>query len=123
MNTYPDDSNFDSVDINEDDSDFDDVEMDFPTHPPRHRFIIDLLLSHTFRIPKQVTKVRIYRDRNMFAVCPRSDNSMEYEYQLYCGWCGQCLDWSKLDEADEEFIGWNGVEPEDDDEENGNRNY
>ena len=69
----------------------DEIELDFPIRP-HHRFIIDLLLSCTFRAPKPVTKVRIHRDRNMYAVCPRCDNSMEYEYQLYCNCCGQHLE-------------------------------
>ena len=32
---------------------------------------------------------------------------------FYCGNCGQSLDWSKLDDAEEEFIGWDGVEDDD----------
>lgn len=36
-----------------------------------------------------------------------------YEYQTYCGNCGQSLDWSELDDAEEEFIGWSGVEDDD----------
>ena len=67
-----------------------------------------LVLAFTYRIPKSVTKVRIHRDRNCFAVCPRCNNSIEYEYQLYCGCCGQHLEWSLLDEAEEEYIGWDG---------------
>ncbi|OKZ67874.1 MAG: hypothetical protein BHV93_15205 [Clostridiales bacterium 52_15] len=78
---------------------------------------------HTFRIPKPVTKVRIYRDRNMYAVCPRCDNAMEYEYQLYCNHCGQHLEWSKYDEAEEEYIGWNSTEDDEDDEEDGDSDY
>jgi len=36
-----------------------------------------------------------------------------YEYQSYCGNCGQSLDWSKLDDAEEEFIGWDDVGDDD----------
>ena len=54
--------------------------------------ILDLLLSPTYRLPRTVTTVQIYEDRNCFSVCP------------------QYLDWSKLDGAEEEFIGWDGVE-------------
>ena len=102
----------------------DEIELDFPIRP-HHRFIIDLLLSYTFRAPKPVTKVRIHRDRNLYAVCPRCDNSMEYEYQLYCNCCGQHLEQSKPDEVEEEIIGWNGIEPEDDeiDEEDSDSDY
>lgn len=108
---------------NDDFSDFDECDMDSPICPPRHRFIIDLLLAHTYRIPKSVIKVRIYKDKNSFAVCPRCDNSMEYEYQLYCGCCGQHLEWSKFDEAEEEFIGWNGIEPTDNEDEENDSDY
>ena len=120
MNTDANKSDADNSDIDlfdEDDCIEDDIEMDLPIRL-RHRFIIDLLLAHTFRIPKPVTKVRVFSDRNMYAVCPRCNISMEYEYQLYCNRCGQHLEWSKYDEAEEEFIGWNGAQ--DDDEEDNN---
>lgn len=109
-----DDSHLENHDTDDSDSGWDEIELGDSVLTRRHRFITDLLLSHTFRMPKRVTKVRIYRDRNMFAVCPRCSTSMEYEYQLYCNCCGQCLDWSKYDEAEEEFIGWNGTEPKED---------
>ena len=76
--------------------------------------ILDLLLSPTYRLPKTVTAVRIYRDENIFSVCPRCDVCIEREYQGYCHRCGQYLDWSKLEEAEEIFIGWSGVEDDDD---------
>lgn len=119
MNTDTNKSAADNSDIDlfdEDDCIEDEIELDCPIHPTRHRSIIDLLLAHTFRIPKPVTKVRIFSDRNLYAVCPRCNISMEYEYQLYCNRCGQHLEWSKYDEAEEEFIGWNGTETEDDEE-------
>ena len=66
--------------------------------------------SIKYRMPMCVTKVRIYKDENTFAVCPRCNASVEYEYQRYCSNCGQCLEWSKLDEAEEELIGWDETE-------------
>lgn len=75
--------------------------------------IFDLLVSPTYRLPRTVTTVRIYADRNCFSVCPRCRKVVECEYQSYCGNCGQYLDWSKLDDAKEEFIGWDGVEDDD----------
>ena len=71
------------------------------------------MLSPTYRLPMTVNIVRIYKDRNCFTVCPRCKKVIEYEYQSYCGNCGQYLDWSKLDDATEEFIGWDGVEEDD----------
>lgn len=75
--------------------------------------ILDLLLSPTYRLPRTVTTVRIYANLNCFSVCPRCKKVIEYEYQSYCSNCGQYLDWSKLNDAEEEFIGWGGVEDDD----------
>ena len=62
----------------EDESDFDDEEwMDHPTKPSLSHVILDLLLSPTYRLPKTVTAVRIYRDGNIFSVCPRCDVCIE----------------------------------------------
>ena len=98
----------------EDDSDFDDEEwMDHPTKPSLAHVIFDLLLSPTYRLPKTVMAVRIYRDKNIFSVCPRCDVCIEREYQGYCHRCGQHLDWSRLEDAEEIFIGWSGVEDDD----------
>lgn len=97
--------------LQKDSSDFDDEEwMDYPTKPTLAHVILDLLLSPTYRLPKTVTAVRIYRDENIFSVCPRCDVCIEREYQGYCHRCGQYLDWSKLEEAEEIFIGWSGFE-------------
>ena len=103
-----------NVNLQEDSSDFDDKEwMDYPTKPTLAHVILDLLLSPTYRLPKTVTAVRIYRDENVFSVCPRCDVCIEREYQGYCHRCGQYLDWSKLEEAEEIFIGWSGFEDDD----------
>ena len=98
----------------EDESDFDDEEwMDSPTKPSLAHVILDLLLSPTYRLPKTVTAVRIYRDENIFSVCPRCDVCIAREYQGYYHRCGQYLDWSKLEEAEEIFIGWSSFEDDD----------
>lgn len=76
--------------------------------------VAPLMLSPTYRLPKTVTAVRIYRDESIFSVCPRCDVCIEREYQGYCHQCGQYLDWSKLEDAEEIFIGWSGVEDDDD---------
>lgn len=100
--------------LQETDSDFDIEEwMDYPTRPTLPHIVLDLLLSLTYRLPRTVTAVRIYRDENIFYVCPRCDICIEQEYQRYCHQCGQYLDWSKLEDAEEEFIGWDGVEDDD----------
>ena len=102
------------ADPQEDDLDFDDEEwMDYPAKPTLAHIILDLLLSPTYRLPRTVTAVRIYRDENIFSVCPRCEVCIEREYQGYCHRCGRQLDCSKLDDAEEIFIGWDGVEDDD----------
>lgn len=91
----------------------DDIWEDIPQKRSLANTILDLLLSPTYRLPRTVTTVRIYADRNCFSVCPRCKKVIEYEYQSYCGNCGHYLDWSKLDDAEEEFIGWHGLEDDD----------
>lgn len=98
----------------EDDSNLEDEEwMDYPVKPTLAHVILDLLLSPTYRLPKTVSAVRIYRDENIFSVCPRCDVCIEREYQGYCHRCGQHLDWSRLEDAEEIFIGWSGVKDDD----------
>ena len=102
------------ADPQEDDLDFEDEEwMDYPVKPTLAHVILDLLLSPTYRLPRTVTAVRIYRDENIFSVCPRCDVCIEREYQGYCHRCGQHLDWSKLEDAEEIFMEWGGVEDDD----------
>ena len=72
--------------------------------------ILDLLLSPTYQSSRTVSAIRIYRVRNCFPIFPRCKMVIKYEYQSYCGNCGQYLDWSKLEDAEEIFIGWSGVE-------------
>ena len=91
----------------------DDIWEDTPEKRSLVHSILDLLLSPTYRLPRTVNTVRIYEYRNCFSVCPRCKKVIEYEYQSYCGSCGQYLNWSKLDDAEEEFIGWDGVEDDD----------
>ena len=104
------------ADPQEADLDFEDEEwMDYPAKPTLAHIVLDLLLSPTYRLPRTrtVTAVRIYRDKNIFSVCPRCDVCIEREYQGYCHRCGQYLDWSNLEEAEEIFIGWSGFEDDD----------
>ena len=57
------------ADPQEDDLDFEDEEwMDYPVKPTLAHVILDLLLSPTYRLPRTVTAVRIYRDENIFSV-------------------------------------------------------
>ena len=57
-----------------------DIWEDIPEKRPLAHTILDLLLSPTYRLPRTVTIVRIYKDRNCFSVCPRCKKVIEYEY-------------------------------------------
>ena len=69
--------------------------------------VYDIIIAPSYRIPKTVKKIRVYPDNCFFGVCPRCNKSIDREYQDFCNCCGQMLDWSKLDEAEEEWIGGN----------------
>lgn len=67
--------------------------------------VYDIIIAPSYRIPKTVKKIYVYPDNCFFGVCPRCNNSIDREYQTFCNCCGQRLDWSKLDEAEEQWIG------------------
>lgn len=69
--------------------------------------VYDIIIAPSYRIPKKVKKIRVHPDNCFFGVCPRCNNSIDREYQTFCNCCGQRLDWSKLDEAEAEWIGGN----------------
>lgn len=78
--------------------------------------LYELLLSPTYRLPWKVKEVCIYKDRNEYSRCPRCGSAMEREYQLFCDRCGQRLNWSKFDDVEVRYIGWDGPEDDDDEE-------
>ena len=59
---------------------FDDIQGNIPEKRSLPRTILDLLLSPTYRLPRTVNAIRIYRDRNCFPICPRCKMVIEYEY-------------------------------------------
>ena len=67
--------------------------------------VYDIIIAPSYRIPKKVKKIRVYPDNCFFGVCPKCNNSIDREYQTFCNCCGQRLDWSKLNEAEEQWIG------------------
>ena len=69
--------------------------------------VYDIIIAPSYRIPKKVKKIRVHPDNCFLGVCPRCNKSIDREYQDFCNCCGQMLDWSKLDEAEEEWIGGN----------------
>ena len=62
---------------------FDDVWENIPEKRSLAHTVLDLLLSPTYRLPRTVNTVRIYKDRNCFSVCPRCKHVIEYEYDFY----------------------------------------
>lgn len=79
------------------------------------RVLYELLLSPTYRIPMKVKEVCSFKWGADFPKCPRCGTTMEREYQLFCDRCGQRLNWSKFEEIEVKYIGWDG--PEDDEDE------
>ena len=67
---------------------FDDIREDISKKRSLAHVILDLLLSPTYRLPRTVNAIRIYRDRNCFPICPRCKMVIECKYQSYCGNCG-----------------------------------
>lgn len=51
--------------------------------------------AESYRVPMQVSQIRVYTKCNniAFPVCPRCDCAIEREYQLFCDRCGQKLKW------------------------------
>ena len=78
------------------------------------RVLYEFLLSPTYRIPMRVKTVCAYKWGAEFPQCPRCGTTMEREYQLFCGRCGQRLNWSRFDECEVRHTGWDG--PEEDEE-------
>lgn len=57
-----------------------------------------------YREAMQVTEMIISGDGYTYPVCPRCDNSFEYEYQFYCDRCGQKLNWKGYKRAKPKLI-------------------
>ena len=81
------------------------------------RMLYELLLSPTYRWPIRVKVVCSYRWGAEFPKCPRCGTTMEREYQRFCDRCGQRLNWSGFDAAQVKYIGWDGPEDDEVDEE------
>ena len=65
------------------------------------RLIADGLL---FRLPMRVTDIRRYLDGMLgwvdYPICPRCGKAIEYEYQAFCSFCGQALEWSEFEDKE-----------------------
>lgn len=74
------------------------------------QMLYELLLYPTYRIPMRVKTVCSYKWGVKFPQCPRCGSTMEHEYQLFCDRCGQRPNWSKFEEIEVRYIGWDGPE-------------
>ena len=74
--------------------------------------ILDSLSAPTYRLPRKVAEIYVFPTLRSYALCPRCKITLEREYQKFCDRCGQRLDWSKYDEAEIRYIGWDGYDDE-----------
>ena len=75
-----------------------------------------VVLFPTYRWPRKVKEVYSFKWGVKFPQCPRCKTTMEREYQLFCNRCGQRLNWRVFDDCKVKYIGWDGVEEDEDDE-------
>lgn len=63
----------------------------------------------SYRISRKVIYYKMFPYTNgeftAYALCPRCNTYIEYDYQSYCGNCGQKLDWEYYDHAIELPLG------------------
>ena len=57
----------------------------------------NILQKISYRKPMTVHSGIVYRDKSVYATCPRCEQTISREYQAYCNVCGQCLEWSNFD--------------------------
>lgn len=58
-----------------------------------------LTLERSFRVPMLVTHVRLFQSDGAYPVCPQCGITMERDYQNFCSFCGQRLDWKDYKKA------------------------
>ena len=61
------------------------------TRPRSFRFAMEAV---SYRIPLQVTQVRLFASGDSYAVCPRCGKCLDREYMGFCDICGQKLAWN-----------------------------
>lgn len=50
----------------------------------------------SYRMPMEVTDVRLHGQSDGYPVCPRCDKTVEREFMCFCDRCGQRLDWRRF---------------------------
>lgn len=57
-----------------------------------------------FRVPMEVTQIRLLQSDGAYPVCPRCKISLDREYQRFCDRCGQRLGWKSYKKAEVVFL-------------------
>lgn len=64
------------------------------------KFSARALIPHRFPMPVNTVRVFPVRtDLMTYPVCPRCKQTMEREYQAFCNYCGQKLNWKRFSKA------------------------
>lgn len=58
-----------------------------------------LLSAEAFRCPMYVSQALLFRNGDIFPICPRCQITLEREYQKFCDRCGQALNWDTYSNA------------------------
>ena len=68
--------------------------------------------SISYRQPMQVREILVcpghmydFNIKHIYPICPRCGVSFEYDYQNYCGHCGQRLKWTGYSKAKLRYAG------------------
>lgn len=76
------------------------------------QFILNLLLSPSYRIPRKVSEIHVFWNDDAYALCPHCNQCLDRDFQAFCDCCGQCLDWSVIEKAKIVYIERNGARNE-----------
>ena len=49
----------------------------------------------SYRIPRQVVRMRVLQNGFSYPLCPRCNISVDREYMTFCDRCGQRLSWNR----------------------------
>ncbi len=58
-----------------------------------------VIAAEEYRIPMQITEMKVLSDNNAYYICPRCGTTMEREFCAFCDRCGQKLQWKNYRKA------------------------
>ena len=50
----------------------------------------------SYRKSMLVHSAIVYQNNNMYAKCPKCNNTIDRDFQDFCSGCGQCLNWDNF---------------------------